>query len=42
MTGLADEYLRLEIVRPINHFYGFHTFYPVLASGQGRGAVQDG
>ena len=22
-------------VRPIDHFFGFHTFYPDLASGQG-------
>jgi uncharacterized protein (DUF885 family) len=27
--------LALTAVRPIDHFFGFHTFYPDLASGQG-------
>jgi uncharacterized protein (DUF885 family) len=27
--------LALSIVRPINHFAGFHTFYPTFASGEG-------
>ena len=29
------EMLALDVVRPINHFSGFHTFYPAFASGQG-------
>ena len=27
--------LALGVVRPINHFSGFHTFYPAFASGEG-------
>ena len=27
--------LALTAVRPINHFFGFHTFYPTFASGKG-------
>ena len=27
--------LRLTQVRPMNHFFGFHTFYPTFASGKG-------
>ncbi len=34
LRGLTDEIIALTVVRPINHFQGFHTFYPVLASGQ--------
>ena len=25
----------LTVVRPLNHFYGIHTFYPTFASGKG-------
>ncbi|MGF1550630.1 MAG: DUF885 family protein [Sphingomonadaceae bacterium] len=35
LAGYADELLALEVVRPVNHFSGFHVFYPTLASGQG-------
>ncbi len=31
----SPELLALTAVRPIDHFFGFHTFYPDLASGQG-------
>ena len=31
--------LALTVVRPLNHFSGFHTFYPVFASGRERRAV---
>jgi len=31
----APEMVALTAVRPINHFSGFHTFYPVFASGHG-------
>jgi uncharacterized protein (DUF885 family) len=35
LKGLSKPYLQLSAVRPINHFFGFHTFYPNFASGQG-------
>ncbi len=35
LRGLAPETLALTAVRPINHFFGVHTFYPNFASGQG-------
>ncbi len=34
LKGLTPEILALNEVRPINHFFGFHTFYPTLASGK--------
>ena len=34
LKGLTPEILALTEVRPINHFFGFHTFYPTLASGK--------
>jgi uncharacterized protein (DUF885 family) len=35
LKGLSKPYLDLTAVRPINHFFGIHTFYPNFASGQG-------
>ena len=35
LKGFSPELLALTQVRPINHFQGFHTFYPTFASGQG-------
>ena len=35
LKGLQPKALALTAVRPINHFQGFHTFYPTFASGQG-------
>ena len=35
LKTLTPEYLALTEVRPIDHFFGFHTFYPTIASGQG-------
>ncbi len=35
LRTLTPEMLALTAVRPINHFSGFHTFYPTFASGQG-------
>jgi uncharacterized protein (DUF885 family) len=35
LKGLSKPYFDLTVVRPINHFFGFHTFYPGFASGQG-------
>lgn len=31
----TDEIAALTEVRPVNHFSGFHTFYPTFASGKG-------
>jgi len=35
LRGLQPDMLALTAVRPLDHFFGFHTFYPDLASGQG-------
>ena len=35
LKNLEPEMLALGVVRPINHFSGFHTFYPAFASGEG-------
>jgi uncharacterized protein (DUF885 family) len=35
LKGLSPEYLDLTKVRPLNHFFGIHTFYPTFASGEG-------
>ena len=35
LRALAPDMLALTAVRPIDHFFGFHTFYPDLASGEG-------
>ena len=35
LAGFADDIFALEVVRPINHFTGVHTFYPTFASGKG-------
>ena len=35
LKGLTPEILALTAVRPIDHFFGFHTFYPGFASGSG-------
>ena len=34
LKGLSKEIMDLTVVRPLNHFFGFHTFYPTFASGQ--------
>jgi uncharacterized protein (DUF885 family) len=44
LKGLSKEIMGLTVVRPLNHFFGFHTFYPTFASGQGAApfkTVQD-
>ena len=44
LKGLSKEIMDLTVVRPLNHFFGFHTFYPTFASGQGAApfkTVQD-
>ncbi|WP_300973025.1 DUF885 family protein [Sphingomonas sp. LHG3406-1] len=35
LRGYQDDLLPLTRVRPMNHFFGIHTFYPTFASGQG-------
>jgi uncharacterized protein (DUF885 family) len=35
LRGYQPDVLNLTKVRPLNHFYGLHTFYPTFASGQG-------
>ncbi|HEY0150105.1 MAG TPA: DUF885 domain-containing protein [Allosphingosinicella sp.] len=35
LEALSPEYMALTVVRPMNHFFGFHTFYPTFASGKG-------
>ncbi|MEA3008882.1 MAG: hypothetical protein QOJ91_574 [Sphingomonadales bacterium] len=35
IANLDPDLLALTVVRPINHFSGFHTFYPTFASGEG-------
>ena len=44
LKGLSKEIMDLTLVRQLNHFFGFHTFYPTFASGQGAApfkTVQD-
>ena len=35
LKGYSKEIMDLNVVRPLNHFFGYHTFYPTFASGQG-------
>jgi len=35
LRGLQPDMLALTAVRPLNHFFGVHTFYPTFASGKG-------
>jgi uncharacterized protein (DUF885 family) len=35
LKGYEPQYLDVTKVRPINHFSGFHTFYPSFSSGTG-------
>ncbi len=35
LEGYSDEIRALTDVRPLNHFFGLHTFYPTFASGTG-------
>jgi len=35
LRGYQPDLLSLTAVRPMNHFFGFHTFYPTFASGEG-------
>jgi len=35
LRGLQPDLLRLDEALPMNHFYGIHTEYPTIASGQG-------
>ncbi|MFL6855957.1 MAG: DUF885 domain-containing protein [Sphingomicrobium sp.] len=35
LKGYEPQYLNVTKVRPLNHFSGFHTFYPSFSSGAG-------
>ena len=35
LRGLQPDLLALKAVRPLNHFFGFHTYYATFASGKG-------
>jgi len=35
LRGLQPDMLALTVVRPLNHFFGIHTFYATFASGKG-------
>ena len=35
LRGLQEPLLGLSATRPIDHFYGIHTWYPDIASGEG-------
>ncbi len=35
LEGYSNEMRALTEVRPLNHFFGLHTFYPTFASGTG-------
>ena len=35
LRGLQPDLVRLEEALPMNHFFGIHTAYPTLSSGQG-------
>ena len=35
LKGYEPQFLNVSKVRPINHFSGFHTFYPSFSSGSG-------
>ena len=35
LRSLQPDMLALTAVRPLNHFFGFHTFYPTFSSGKG-------
>ncbi|MEQ1686979.1 MAG: DUF885 domain-containing protein [Sphingopyxis sp.] len=35
LSGYEPAVMAATVVRPLNHFSGFHTFYPTFASGQG-------
>jgi len=35
LVGLQPDMLKLTAVRPLNHFFGIHTFYATFASGKG-------
>jgi uncharacterized protein (DUF885 family) len=35
LAGTSDSIRALTEVRPVNHFFGLHTYYPTFASGKG-------
>lgn len=38
--GYRPDILKVNAVRPLNHFYGFHTFYPTFSSGKSGAPFQ--
>src|SRR3954471_15579775 len=40
LRGLQPDLLRLNEALPMNHFYGLHTEYPTISSGQGGAPFQ--
>ncbi|MFL6759980.1 DUF885 domain-containing protein [Sphingomonas sp.] len=40
LRGLQPDLLRLNEALPMNHFYGLHTQYPTISSGQGGAPFQ--
>src|SRR5947209_3797075 len=41
LRGLQPDLLRLSEALPMNHFYGLHTEYPTISSGQGGAPFQN-
>ena len=41
LRGLQPDLLTLTEALPMNHFYGLHTEYPTIASGQGGAPLRD-
>jgi uncharacterized protein (DUF885 family) len=35
LKGFAPDLMAVTVVQPVDHFQGFHTFYPSFASGEG-------
>ncbi len=35
LKGFASDLMAVTVVQPVDHFQGFHTFYPGFASGEG-------
>ncbi len=35
LKGMTPEIMALTVVRPVNHFSGFHTFWPTFSSAKG-------
>jgi uncharacterized protein (DUF885 family) len=40
LKATNPELVRLQALRPLDHFYGIHTWYPDIASGQGAASFK--